>query len=132
MDLKDLTPKSDTYEVSLKHPTSGQQLVNPDGTPMTITLYAPHTKQYKAVIHEQTNERLKSASDFGEMQLRSEDIEEAAIRTMVKTTKEWNLTFNGEVPKCNDKNKLKIYTEVFWIKEQVDAAVAKSLDFLTA
>ena len=132
MDLKDLTPKSDTYVVELKHPTTGQILNNPDDTPMTITLYAPHTKEYKAVVHAQANERLAKMSDISNIQLLSEDIEAAAINTMVKTTKEWNITFDGKKPDCTEENRLNIYTEVFWIKDQIDDAASKSLDFMKA
>jgi hypothetical protein len=71
-------------------------------------------------------------SDINNIQLLSEDIEAAAINTMVKTTKEWNITFDGEKPDCTEENRLNIYTEVFWIKDQIDEAVSKSLDFLAA
>ena len=30
MDLKDLTPKSDTFEVALVHPNTNEPLMNPD------------------------------------------------------------------------------------------------------
>ena len=61
MDLKNLTPTSDTVDVTIVHPTSFDVLTNDDDTPMVITVYAPHSKEYKDAMHEQTNKRLKQA-----------------------------------------------------------------------
>ena len=47
MDLKDLTPNLDDVVVEIKHPSTGDTLKNDDGTVMTITVLAPHSKEYK-------------------------------------------------------------------------------------
>ncbi len=60
MDLMNLKPTSDTVEVKLVHPNTGDQLKNDDKTDMTITVYASHSKEYKSAMHEQTNKRLKA------------------------------------------------------------------------
>ncbi len=60
MDLKNLTPTSDTIEVILVHPNTLEPLMN-EGTKkreMSITLHAPHSKEYKKLVHEQTDKRL--------------------------------------------------------------------------
>jgi len=44
MDLMNLKPTSDTVEVKLVHPNTGDQLKNDDKTDMTITVYASHSK----------------------------------------------------------------------------------------
>ena len=44
MDLINLKPTSDTVEVTLNHPNTGDALLNDDGTPMVIVLHANHSK----------------------------------------------------------------------------------------
>jgi hypothetical protein len=130
MDLKDLTPKSDTIEVEIKHPITGEALKNDDDTPMTITLHATHSKEYKSVMHEQTNRRLKAASSTGKVEITSEELEENTLEVLSKATKSWNLTFGGEKPELTLDTAKKLYTEVFWIKDQLDEGVSNSVGFM--
>lgn len=132
MDLKDLTPKSDVVVVEIKHPSTGEVLKNDDKSPMTITMFAPHSKEYKKVLHEQTNKRLKQMQSKKSQDITAEDLEEAALEALAKTTKEWNITFGGEQPKLTVAKAKEIYDEVFWIKNQLEGAVADSLDFMKA
>jgi len=129
MDLKDLTPSSDTVEVTIVHPTSYEPLTNEDGSPMVITMYAPHSKEYKAALHEQTNRRLKQAQSKKKMEITAEDLEAATIELLAKTTKDWKITFGGVKPKFNVDKAKEIYEEVFWIKDQIEEALGNSLDF---
>ena len=48
MDLKDLTPTSETLEVKIVHPTTQEPFLNDDKSQMVIEVYAPHTKKYNA------------------------------------------------------------------------------------
>ncbi len=130
MDLKDLTPKSDTIEVEIKHPVTGEALKNDDDTPMTITLHATHSKEYKSVMHEQTNRRLKAASSTGKVAITSEELEENTLEILAKVTKSWDLTFGGEKPELTVDAAKKLYTEVFWIKDQLDEGVSNSMGFM--
>lgn len=130
MDLKDLTPKSDTIEVEIKHPITGEALKNDDDTPMTITLHATHSKDYKSVMHEQTNRRLKAASATGKVDITSEELEENTLEVLAKATKSWNLTFGGEKPELTVGAAKKLYTEVFWIKDQLDEGISNSMGFM--
>ncbi len=130
MDLKDLTPKSDTIEVEIKHPITGEALKNDDDTPMTITLHATHSKDYKGVMHEQTNRRLKAASATGKVDITSEELEENTLEVLAKATKSWNLTFGGEKPELTVDAAKKLYTEVFWIKDQLDEGISNSMGFM--
>ena len=132
MDLKDLTPKSDVVVVEIKHPATGEVLKNDDKSPMTITMFAPHSKEYKKVLHEQTNKRLKQMQSKKSQDITAEDLEEAALEALAKTTKEWNITYGGEQPKLTIAKAKEIYDEVFWIKSQLEGAVADSLDFMKA
>lgn len=132
MDLLDLTPKSDEIVVTIKHPATGDVLKNEDNTDMTVTVYAPHSKEYKKVIHEMTNKRLEKMQAKGNNKITAEEIEEATLETLAKTTKEWNITYGGEVPKLSVAKAKEIYDSVFWIKAQIEEAIESSLDFMKA
>jgi hypothetical protein len=129
MDLKDLKPKSDTVEVEIVHPNTLEPLKNEDESTMTITMYAPHSKEYKAVVHEQTNKRLKQSQKNKRMELTAEDLERAGLELLAKATKSWNITFGGKQPKYSIDAAIDIYDEVFWIRDQIEEAINESLDF---
>ena len=59
MDLKDLTPNLDDIVVEIKHPATGDVLKNDDGTNMTITILAPHSKEYKKAQHNKSASGLR-------------------------------------------------------------------------
>ena len=130
MDLKDLTPSSDTVDVTIVHPATLEPLTNDDKSPMTITMYAPHSKGYKAAVYEQTNKRLKKAQAKKGLDITAEELEEATMDLLAKTTKEWNITFGGEQPKFSVTKAKDIYSEVFWLRDQIEGAMNDSLDFM--
>ena len=132
MDLINLKPTSDTVEVALVHPNTGAALKNDDKTPMTITVYASHSKEHKAVLHEQTNKRLKAMQSGKKQDFTAQDIEEATLTLLSKVTADWNITYGGEKPKLSVAKARDIYEEVFWIKDQIEGALADSLDFTKA
>lgn len=132
MDLMNLKPTSDTVEVKLVHPNTGNTLKNDDNTDMTITLYASHSKEHKAVLHEQTNKRLKAMQSGKKQDFTAQDIEEATLTLLSKITAEWDITYGGEKPKLTVAKAREIYDEVFWIKAQMEDALADSLDFTKA
>lgn len=132
MDLKDLTPKSDEIVVVIKHPAKGEPLKNDDKSEMTITIYAPHSKEYRKVLHEQTNKRLKKMQSKGNKDITAEEIEESTLEALAKTTKEWNITYGGEVPKLTIQKAKEVYEDVFWIRSQIEEAIEDSLDFMKA
>ena len=129
MDLKDLTPNLDDIVVEIKHPATGDVLKNDDGTNMTITILAPHSKEYKKAQHEQISKRLKKAQKSKSQDVDYSDIEEATLEVLAKTTKAWNITYGGEMPKLTVAKAKDIYEEVFWIKNQIEEVVTDSLDF---
>lgn len=134
MDLKDLTPKSDDVVVTIKHPLTEEVLLNDDGSEMTITVYAPHSKDYKKVLHALANARIKKVQKKGKIagfeDMSLEELEEMSLDTLSKTTKEWNITFGGECPKLTLEKAKELYTEVFWIKAQIEEALNNYLGFM--
>jgi hypothetical protein len=132
MDLMNLKPSSDTVEVTLKHPNTGDTLKNDDKSDMTITVNASHSKEYKAAMHEQTNKRLKAMQSGKKQEITAQDMEEAGLTLLSKITAEWNITYGGEKPKLTVAKAKDLYDEVFWIKDQIEEALADSLDFTKA
>ena len=130
MDLKDLTPNLDDVVVEIKHPTTGDVLKNDDGTDMTITILAPHSKEYKKAQHEQISKRLKKAQKSKSQDVDYSDIEEATLEVLSKTTKSWDITYGGEKPKLTPAKAKDLYEEVFWIRNQIEEVVTDSLDFM--
>ena len=130
LDLKDLTPNLDDVIVTIKHPTTGEVLKNDDGTDMTITVLAPHSKEYKKAQHEQISKRLKKAQESKSQDVDYSDIEEATLEVLAKVTKSWDITFDGEKPELTVAKAKSIYDEVFWIKNQIEEEVSDSLDFM--
>lgn len=129
-DLLDLTPQSDIIVVTIKHPVSAEPLKNSDGSEMTITVYAPYSKEYKRVAYDIANKRLKAAQEKGKKDFSLEDYEEASLESLARTTKEWNITYGGEIPEYSVKKAKEVYDKVFWIKAQVDEALEGSLSFM--
>ena len=132
MDLKDLKPTSETVEVTLVHPNTGEVLKNEDKTDMTIVLFASHAKEHKAAMHEQTNKRLKLMQGNKKTEFKSEDIEEATLVLLSKITSTWNITYGKGKPKLTEDKAKEVYQEVFWIKDQIEEALNDSLDFTKA
>jgi len=135
MDLMNLIPTTDTIDVVITHPSTYEPLTNEDGTEMTITVYAPHSKEYKAAVHEQTNIRLKQMQAKGNRNnntITAEELEVATVKMLAKTTKDWNITFGGEQPKFTVEAAKKLYEDVFWIKDQIEEAVSTSEVFTQA
>jgi dGTP triphosphohydrolase len=132
MDLMDLKPTSDTVDVLLKHPTTFEPLTNEDGSNMVITVYAPHSKDYKSAMHEQTNKRLKQSQAKKKVEFTSEDLEDSTLSLLANVTKSWKITYGGVKPQLTIPKAKEVYAEVFWIKDQIEEAVADSLDFTNA
>jgi|TARA_B110000238_G_scaffold192105_1_gene227056 hypothetical protein len=130
MDLKDLTPNLDDVVVEIKHPTTGDVLKNDDGTDMTITILAPHSKEYKKAQHEQISKRLKKSQKSKSQDVDYSDIEEATLEVLSKTTKAWDITYGGEKPKLTPAKAKDLYEEVFWIRNQIEEVVTDTLDFM--
>ena len=118
-DLFNLIPTDDTITITIRHPMTDEVLTKDDGKEMTITVYAPHSAQYKAVMHEQTNKRLQKASKTKRFTMTAEDIEVASLEVLSKTTKDWNIQLNGKTPKFSEKEAVEIYSKLPWLKQQI-------------
>ena len=119
MDLSKLIPTDDTIVVSLKHPITDEPLTKDDGKEMTITVYALHSAQYKSAVHEQTNKRIQKAAKGKKITFTAEEIENATLELLAKTTKDWNIQLNGKSPKFSVTEAIDLYGKLPWLKSQV-------------
>lgn len=119
MDLMNFIPTDDTIVVSVKHPITEETLVKDDGKEMTITLYAPHSTQYKTVMHDQANKRIQKFSKGKKVTFTAEELEASTLELLAKTTKDWNIQFNGKSPKFSLTEALDLYAKVPWLKGQL-------------
>lgn len=130
MDLSNLKPKSDTVEVLLKHPGNGEQLMTSKGAEMSITVHAPHSKEYKKVQYEQQNARLKKMQSSGKaMSLDAAEIAEARLHLLAGITVAWDITLDGKCPKLAKDAAYKVYEDLFWVADQVEEALDNYLAF---
>jgi hypothetical protein len=119
MDLINFIPTDDVIVVSVKHPLTEEPLVKDDGKEMTITLYAPHSAQYKTVMHDQANKRIQKASKGKKFTFTAEELEASTLDLLSKTTKDWNIQFNGKSPKFSATEAYDLYAKVPWLKNQL-------------
>jgi len=65
-------------------------------------------------------------------QISAQDIERDATDLLAKVTAAWDITYGGEKPKLTLTKAKEVFTEVFWIREQIEEAFSDSMDFTTA
>lgn len=130
MDLSSLKPKSNVIEVILKHPGNGDTLVKPDGTEQSITVYAPHSKEYKKALYAQQNERLKKAQAGNKVEIDAEEIADIRIQLLADVTKSWDILIDGKCPKLTPAKARSLYEEIFWIPGQIEEEIEGYLGFM--
>jgi hypothetical protein len=125
MDLKELKPTKNTIEVTLVHPLNNGPLLNDDGTAMTISVYTQYSKEYKEVMYERADKRIKETKDSGEdFTFSARYAEESSIDILARTTSSWSITYDGKQPELTIDTAKEIYSELFWVKPQIDKAIA--------
>lgn len=137
MDLKDFTPNKDDIEVALvlrgvTEDGSDKELFNADGTPMTITVMSPYSKDFKKAVSELSDKRIQEAAKKKKTKVSMAEAEEIVIETLAVTTRSWNITWGGEKPDFNVDLAKTIYEDAFWIRNLVEDARDKTLDFMKA
>lgn len=127
-DLSKLVPEKDTIEIILRHPNTGEPLMNEgeDATEMSVTLYAPHTKEYRKAGFTQASTRLK---DRKGKDLTFEDMEEGGVELLVDVTVDWDITYENKKPKFTKEKAREVYSKVFWLRGQLEEAINNSVVF---
>lgn len=119
MDLLDFIPTEDATVVELTNPFTNELFVKDDGNVMTITVYMPHSAQYRAAVHDQTNKRIARAQKGNRSTYTSEEMEAATLDLLVATTKDWDIQMGGEEPKFTPEACRNLYDKLPWIRKQI-------------
>jgi hypothetical protein len=122
-DLQKFAPQNDTITVELG-------VDNDDGSPMTIEVYAPYSKEYKSFVHKQANSRIKKMQGNRKDYLTAEELEKAQLDLYVNITKDWDITWKGKKPKFSADLAREVYEEIFWVKDRIQEALDDSVDFI--
>jgi len=131
MDLLNIGKTKETTDVTLYNPVTSEVLTNEDGSEMTVTVHGPYSKKYKSIAHAQQNRRLQKAQRTGgKLNLSAEEIEASGLDLLVKSVESWNITLGGEKPECTEAKVREVFTDLPWVREQVDAAVGDAQAFL--
>ena len=128
MFLYDTLPTSDTVTVELTY--KGKTMENDDKTPMTIEAYLPHTKEYKAAMHERVDASFEK--ERKEEYFKAAELEQVAVDFMAKTTRDWNISVSAKEQnvKFSVKKAKEVYAKYPFIMEQVRREVEKAEDFI--
>jgi hypothetical protein len=130
-DLLNIGKTKETTDVVLYNPVNSEILTNEDGSEMTITIHGPYSKRYKSISHAQQNRRLQKAQRTGgKLNLSAEEIESSALDLLVKCVDAWTITLGGEQPTCTETKVREVFTDLPWVREQVDAALGDAQAFL--
>ena len=132
MDLLNIGKTKETTSVTLYNPINSEILLNEDRSEMTVTIHGPYSKKYKTISHAQQNRRLmKAQRTGGKLNLTAEEIEASALDLLVKCVDGWNITLGGEQPDCTEAKVREVFTDLPWVREQVDAALGDAQAFLS-
>lgn len=114
MDLNELTPKKQTNKTTLKHPKTGEPLKH-NKKEMWIERYLPHTSEYKKVRYAHAQKYLnKKQEDISLF-----EVEQDGLELLVGTTANWQIFYDGQWVEFTKDNARKVYTEAFWIADQL-------------
>ena len=111
----------------LIHPKTGDVIATEAGADMVITLYGKDSDVYRKAQRTITNRRLSKKTNAT---LTAERLEAEANEVLAHCTDSWNIVYEGEEIDCNFTNAKKVYTNLPWVKEQVDEFVAERSNFL--
>lgn len=132
MDLAYFKPKSDRVTVELVNPLDRKPLMNPDGSPMTITAYGSHSVEHRKARDEITDaEMAERFEDKEERRFPSiSEVRKKSIEVLAKTTIEWNLTENKEPVEFSYEKAIELYNSLEFVFDQVQTKVNDYGSFL--
>lgn len=129
MDLNDFIPTTDEIVVNLKHPKTKEDLG------MTVTVYAPHTEQFKEVSYKYIDAAIarnakarKEGKD--EYQITAKEADTNRVTQLAEITKTWDITLDGKKPKFSRDKAVEIYNKLPFVRVQVEEALEKTEDFM--
>jgi hypothetical protein len=132
MSLRDVGTVKDTTTLTLYHPATGKDLLNADGTAMTVTLHGPYSDRYKSVLREQQQRRMTDMTRAARgTTLDAEELEAMTRELIVRCIEDWNVTLEGdEKLPFSPETAEGVFAEFPWARDQVSAAMGNVADFL--
>lgn len=125
--------------IKLYHPATGDILETSEKEPkeMTISLFASHTKEYKAASRKLAKVMKKK---FGHVKMHDltedqmNDIDSETADFLADITEDFHLYMNGELVKFSKAEALKIYSDeqYYWIRDQVQDGLKDARNFMMA
>lgn len=130
MDITTLGFK-DTFTLILKHPTSGDDLMDGENA-VSIELYGTASKQYRNAVTAMHNRAMRRKAKKQEPT--AEQIQEEAVNLLVACSAgAANLTVDGEAVGSEDSfRRLYSNPRLSWVRDQVDEALGNTANFLSA
>lgn len=124
-------------EIQLTHPISNV----PIG--LFVTVLGKHSDVFREHIRNSQNERLRAQANATRRGKEvptptAEEAETRAVELMVLCTTGWRSddkptwTYKGEELEFTIQNAIRVYTEMLWIREQVDTAIGDLENFIKA
>lgn len=123
---------NDTYTLQLRHPAT-QELLFEEGDenkPVTITLYSTSSKPHRQALEKIVKRNAQNKGTSKSLATIREESTELLVACSVGST---YLKFNGE-----DVNSPEAFAAVYrepnlsWVREQVDAALSDTANFISA
>lgn len=108
----------------------GMPWLKPDGTPVTITLYASDSEVYRKTQHALLNRRITQNKGRRDTSRSSEEVEAENVELFARVTVGWDgITRDGVLLEFSRDNAKALYQEWLFIREQAEAFTAERSNF---
>ncbi len=131
MDLSDFETSKIADQGSVmpvRNPKDGSPLVNPDGSPMTVTVYGTDGQRFQQARMRKINMRLK----MRKTKVTGEELDSEALDVLIAATAAWHVTFDGKLAEFTPDNVRVAYVKFPWLRRQVDEWMADEANFTPA
>jgi hypothetical protein len=128
LDLSKLSSSDNGAVLELRHPVTGEVLTTDDG-PVTITLLGSDSDASQKAQRDAQRRRLRKGPGF---RITPEMLEAESLTLLATLTQSWQgigLGGEEELP-CTEDNVKRVYTEVKWIRKQVESFITEIEHFL--
>lgn len=117
---------SDTGNIEIVHPVTGEDLIAEDGTNMSVTVYSPHSKEFRAAKDAMLDSQIGTK---GIKKLSSAQMERAKITMLKAITVSFNGVDFGDGP-LEISKAVQEYKTHGWFRDQVDTGAGDNANFL--
>lgn len=131
-DISTLALKTDTVDVQLRHPATGELLFSDEAKtlPVAVTVYGKASSQYRNAVNAMVNRSMKRKAK--KEKETAEVMNEEGLTLLTAITAGFKeLSVNGSVPSSEaDYRTLYADAKYAWIKDQVNEFVGDDANFL--